>query len=257
MRERAPAYALMEKLVSLRDEPGWIRLPLGIVRPSNEGMSWLRGINGELKMAKRLERLGPEWTVLHSVPVGERGSDIDHLVIGPAGVFPINTKRHLDKSIWVASGTLLVGGHPTNYVRNSAFEAKRVETVLRRARIVAPILPIIAISGARTISKKADARWDGRTVAVVDLVDVAWRLRRRPPKLSAEQVNEVVRVCSDSTSWSRTAGVPGDPATVRRAFAAIDRGVTRWNLLMRALFGVFVVAVVMTCSMWAVNWLRL
>jgi hypothetical protein len=34
----------------------------------------------------------PEWTVLHSVPVGTGSTDIDHIAIGPAGVFTLNTK---------------------------------------------------------------------------------------------------------------------------------------------------------------------
>ncbi|MBG6212216.1 hypothetical protein RCH23_000129 [Cryobacterium sp. CAN_C3] len=44
-----------------------------------------------------LSKLGPEWTVLHAVPVGSGSSDIDHVVIGPAGVFTINTKNHTGK----------------------------------------------------------------------------------------------------------------------------------------------------------------
>jgi len=40
--------------------------------------------------------------VLDSIPVGDNGSDIRHLVIGPAGVFSLNTKHHFDASFWVA-----------------------------------------------------------------------------------------------------------------------------------------------------------
>ena len=32
-----------------------------------------------------LADLGPEWTVLHAVPVGAKASDIDDVLIGPAG----------------------------------------------------------------------------------------------------------------------------------------------------------------------------
>ncbi len=35
--------------------------------------------------------------------VGE-GSDIDHLVIGKGGVYPVNTKRHPGGKVWVREG---------------------------------------------------------------------------------------------------------------------------------------------------------
>ena len=39
--------------------------------------------------------------------VGERGSDIDHLAIGPGGVFTINAKHHAGAKIWVGGDTFL------------------------------------------------------------------------------------------------------------------------------------------------------
>lgn len=47
--------------------------------------SWFLGAIGEIEVARILAALGSEWRVFHSVPVGSNGSDIDHLVIGPAG----------------------------------------------------------------------------------------------------------------------------------------------------------------------------
>jgi hypothetical protein len=43
-------------------------------------------------VAKGLPKLDEAWRVLHSVPVGSRDSDIDHVVIGPGGVYTINAK---------------------------------------------------------------------------------------------------------------------------------------------------------------------
>lgn len=41
---------------------------------------------------------------------GERGSDIDHVLIGPAGVFTVNVKHHPNSSIWVGGDTFMVNG---------------------------------------------------------------------------------------------------------------------------------------------------
>jgi hypothetical protein len=43
-----------------------------------EERAWRIGADGERAVAAQLDKLGPEWRVLHAVRVGERGSDIDH-----------------------------------------------------------------------------------------------------------------------------------------------------------------------------------
>jgi Nuclease-related domain len=54
------------------------------------------------RVGARLDKLRKHgWRVFHSVPVGDRGSDIDHVVIGPGGVWTVNTKGHPGKSVWV------------------------------------------------------------------------------------------------------------------------------------------------------------
>ena len=61
--------------------------------------AWRIGADGEEAVAARLAKLGGHWRVLHAVPVGDRGSDIDHVVIGPAVVFTINSKHHPHASV--------------------------------------------------------------------------------------------------------------------------------------------------------------
>ena len=84
-----------------------------------------------------LDRLGGGWLVVHAVPVGKAGSDIDHLVIGPAGVFTINAKYHEGMKVWVASKRVLVNGQRTDHLRNAVFEASRV-SILPSHRLADP-----------------------------------------------------------------------------------------------------------------------
>lgn len=42
---------------------------------SDDSRPWYLGALGEQQVAQRLSALGTEWTVLHSVPAGTRGSD--------------------------------------------------------------------------------------------------------------------------------------------------------------------------------------
>ena len=53
---------------------------------------WSRGAKGEEDIGRALEALGDRWAVLHDVNTG-RGN-IDHVVIGPGGLFTVETKSH-------------------------------------------------------------------------------------------------------------------------------------------------------------------
>lgn len=81
---------------------------------------------------KRITRY-PRWWCLHSVPVGRNDADIDHVVIGPDGVFTLNAKNHPGARIWVAGDTCMVNGARVTYVRNSRHEARRVGRILTAA----------------------------------------------------------------------------------------------------------------------------
>jgi hypothetical protein len=52
-----------------------------------DAAAWSKGEKGEELVGKRLEKLGSTWKVIHSIPIGSKGTDIDHVVIGPGGVF--------------------------------------------------------------------------------------------------------------------------------------------------------------------------
>jgi nuclease-like protein len=53
---------------------------------------WARGAEGEEEIGHVLEGLGDGWFTLHDLDTG-RGN-IDHVVIGPGGLFTIETKSH-------------------------------------------------------------------------------------------------------------------------------------------------------------------
>ena len=62
-------------------------------RPSPEAVAWRCGAAGERRTARllaQLERHG--WVVLHDLAVPGSRANIDHLAIGPGGVFVIDSK---------------------------------------------------------------------------------------------------------------------------------------------------------------------
>lgn len=104
---------------------------------------------GEIAVGQILGRLAPEWTVLHAVPVGAGVSDIDHVLIGPAGVFTLNTKNHAGKTVWVADRAVMIDGHKQHYLSHSRHEAARAEKRLSAAvgepALVTPVLVIFFV----------------------------------------------------------------------------------------------------------------
>jgi hypothetical protein len=95
--------------------------------------AWRVGAEGEEIVAGQLEKLVKRgWTVVHDVPVGERGSNIDHVLVGPGGVFTVNSKYHVGKKVWVAGETVMVAGHRQPYVRNARHEAAGAAKLMGR-----------------------------------------------------------------------------------------------------------------------------
>lgn len=65
-----------------------------LLRCPTDWDSWRKGLAGEKRVGAELNRLARHgWRVLHSIPLADK-VDVDHLLIGPGGVFSINTKHH-------------------------------------------------------------------------------------------------------------------------------------------------------------------
>lgn len=228
---RIPGQALMEQLVAAQDDGTITWLPFGIVYPSDTWMSWLRGIRGEIDVADRLKRLGPEWTVLHSLPIGDRDSDIDHVVVGPGGVFTINSKRHVDKKVWIAGGSYLVSGQKTGNLRNAEYEARRVRAKLAAIGLDVPVTPVVAISGAKEITIKRRPEWNGVPIEVVSAGAVRRRIgRRRKTLLAPELVRAVGEAAARTETWGARPRFSTDLAELTSFYHRVNRGVGRWNV---------------------------
>ncbi len=143
--------AARERALAEREAQGWLRHRLArLVGARTDERAWRIGADGEQAVAEQLGRLGPEWRSLHAVPVGERGSDIDHVAIGPAGVFTVNAKHHPYASIWVGGDTFMINGQRVPYVRNSRHEARRASRSLsEQAGFPVVAVGVIAVMGAR------------------------------------------------------------------------------------------------------------
>lgn len=185
---------------------------------SDDSRPWYLGALGELDVAARLASLDDSWTVLHSVPVGTRGSDIDHVVVGVAGVFTINAKFHEGGRVWVGSRRLLVNGQKTDHLRNTRHEVARTQKLLTSATgSTVPVRGAIVIVGAKEmiIRERPD------DVAVLGAPQLVRWLKKQKPLLEPAQASAVATAVRNRATWSSEPIAAPDTS----GFAALRRDV--------------------------------
>jgi hypothetical protein len=162
-----------------------------------DAAAWSKGCKGEQLVAKQLAKLGPEWEILHSIPVSVEGTDIDHLVIGPGGVFSLNTKNHLGKRVWVHADVVKVNGQSRDYPRVSEYEARKAGRILSAACG----FPVVVTGVVVILASALEFGGHPTRAEVVGRKDIARWLRSRPPVLDASAVASIYAVARQSTSW--------------------------------------------------------
>src|SRR5690554_4238110 len=98
----------------------------------------------------------------------------------------------------------MVNGHKQPYIRNSEFEANRVEKMLReKLDWMPPVKAILAIQSKTLNIKKAPD-----SVIVDDPRLLLRRLRKQRTELSDEQYQQLVSVVSNPDTWAADAEDP-------------------------------------------------
>lgn len=228
LRQRVPGHSLVDELLRQWDL-GTIHVDAasdGIVI-DDEAVGWYRGVIGERRVAELLGHLDSSWTVLHSVPVGRGTSDIDHIVLGAAGVFTINTKYSPGKKVWVGGYGLYVDGFPQQYVRNSVSEAARASDFLSRATgMTVPVVGLIVFVNSGPMTRKAAAGGGIATpeIKVVRDVELLAEFATRPI-FSAEQVERIVEKAVLPETWHAAPAASTVGRHISQEFAALEAAV--------------------------------
>lgn len=197
LSQNRAGQAVRERAVELRAEAPVKTFVARVFGAHTDERAYRVGADGEEEVAWRMRKLGDGWHVLHSVPVGEKDSDIDHVVIGPPGVFTLNTKNHSRKKVWVAEKAFMVSGQKTNYLRNSRHEAARASKLLTTAcGFDVHVEPIIVVIAAELTIKAQPT-----DVHVVARKRIGKWLERRPAMLSRVTVGAIYEIARRDTTW--------------------------------------------------------
>jgi hypothetical protein len=162
----------------------WWRLRF---HPSPETEAWRRGAEGERHVARLLEPLVRQgWGVQHDLRVPGSKANIDHVVIGPPGVFVIDAKNYRGRLRLSRDGLLWHGRTflaPT--LSATRWEADRLQARLGAADIA--VVPIVAVLGAMVPYGQVTSMG----VTVVPARRLPGLLRGLPPTLTPQRAREV------------------------------------------------------------------
>jgi hypothetical protein len=118
-------------------------------RPSLDAGAWRRGAVGERRTARLLDPLEREgWAILHDLAVPGSRANLDHLAIGPGGVFVIDSKQYRGRLQLDSFGQLWHGRYPlAPTLRAVGFEADQAAQILPDPGVA--VMPIVAVHGAQ------------------------------------------------------------------------------------------------------------
>jgi hypothetical protein len=192
-------WAMLGLGVARFQRPAWPLLALGIcaalagllVWPRSDPSRWARGAAGEMVTAALLEKLPRRrWVVLHDLALPGSHANVDHLVIGPTGVWVVDTKAYRGRVV-ARRRQVLVAGAPI-----------KTGPVCWEAEVVSGVLgvgarPVIAVH-ARGLPRR------GRRVSGVRVLPagrLVGRLRRGQhmwPRLGRRGVRELAQLAEQS-----------------------------------------------------------
>jgi hypothetical protein len=153
-------------------------------QPSPDAVAWRRGAAGERRTARLLDPLERDgWAVLHDLALPGSRANLDHLAIGPGGVFVIDSKHYRGRLQLDPSGRLWHGRYPLAPALGAvSFEADQAALVLTDPDVV--VVPVMAVHGAQVPWGKVVVNG----VPVVAARRLPSMLRQLPAVLGPERV---------------------------------------------------------------------
>ena len=187
---------------------------------------------GDAAVVPALEQLGPRWDVLHDVPVAD-GRTIDHIAIGPGGVYAIRAVHCSGADVVIEGSGLTIGGVARDDLVELAESALIAERLLAAAATSAAAAAL-AGNGARKVPAvgvtvlplfvavdpgRIVVRVPPHEVGVIRLPQLRRTLAHARPRLSGDTVASISDLADRPMTWPNVQD--DDTATLRREFQVV------------------------------------
>jgi hypothetical protein len=167
------------------------------LRTGDPNSSWARGVEGEQETALRLSALGDEWSIYHALPIGPGRKDLDHLVIGPTGVFAINSKHRHDKDVHIEGGHIRYGLDWTNDTQSVGLDAQAASAALSNVSgSHVPVTGVISLVCPGSVHGDS-----GQSCAVLEADDLVDYLLSQPVIYNSSEVATLDAVVQAPGTW--------------------------------------------------------
>lgn len=106
--------------------------------------AWRRGAEGEQQVAAALDQLRPHgWWAIHDRRLpGGTNANIDHVVVGPGGVFTVDAKNYRGELTVTRTGPAVNGRSQVDNLKQASSQAEAVSGLLR-----IPVTPVLCYVG--------------------------------------------------------------------------------------------------------------
>lgn len=242
LRDRVAGQSAMCDVIRAQAEApprGLARRILGFSPLTAASRRSYRSALGELLVGTVLGDLGPRWDVLHDLPLRE--SVLDHLLIGPAGVFAVSAANCGGDEVIIDGETLVVAGQRGGDIGMADAQAREVEHILTRAvGETVRVRPMLVIVNPKRLAVNSHPS----TVRVIESAELERVLTRTAATMTGEEVARVSDLADLDATWPREiAGDPEDTQQLHRDFGTI-RGEVRVALGRRTLWTLAALGVV-------------
>jgi hypothetical protein len=221
LRGRVPGQAVISDIVvAQQDVPPRSRLAriFGASPLASTTRGLYRAALGELAVGQMLNQLGPLWDILHVVPVDELNGQIEHLVIGPPGVFALFTENYPGQEIKVAGESMTIGGRSVDDIqavrRLSDSAAERLSSAAGRRVTVEPV--IILIDPTKLVLREQPSG-----INIVASRHLLRLLTRAERLLAGSEVAYISDIADRETTWESTFTPPERALQLSRDFAVL------------------------------------
>ncbi|HEX4401551.1 MAG TPA: nuclease-related domain-containing protein [Galbitalea sp.] len=177
-----------------------------------------RAALGELLVGDMLDNLGPRWDVLHVVPLDSCERDIDHLVIGPPGVFTITTENFPGQELKVNGEIVSVGNRQFDHIRIARRlgegAAERLSAAVGHPVEVTPL--IVAVTPTKLVLRDQPIG-----VSVVTSRGLLHHLEKLDVTLSGADIASISDIADRHSTWEMSPDSAQDPQRLGVSFAAL------------------------------------
>jgi hypothetical protein len=159
---RFAGQSLVEELLRQQEDRAprsRLACTLGFSPLDANGLAWLRAAQAEMVVGDILARLPEGYDVYHSLPIRNTAFWVDHLVVGPGGIFALSSKTRWDRDLTGSVRTIPIGDHTMPYLRDAQFESTQIRALLAGAMpataVVQPMIVLVNPNKIR-LNRKLD-----------------------------------------------------------------------------------------------------